>query len=351
MEILQLPTYNIYAGDCRDAFPHWLADRKYSRIVIITDENTHAHCLPHFLKSSGISDYYNIIIPAGEQHKHIETCTYIWSEMLAAGADRRSLTINLGGGVIGDMGGFCASTFKRGMDFVQVPTTLLSQVDASIGGKLGIDFHLVKNCIGVFTDPQAVFVDPAFLQTLSYRELRSGFAEVLKHSLIADASQWQQLQAIDDLAGEHWHQRIVNSLLVKKAVVEEDPFEKGIRKALNYGHTIGHAVEGWALHSENPLLHGEAIAIGMICEAYLSHLVCGLDIAAVEEITQVFLKWYEPNKIPESCWPQLHELMQQEADLPGNYEKLSNATSKLWISSRRSIPKPFAPNGSRSTGK
>jgi 3-dehydroquinate synthase len=178
--------------------------------------------------------------------------------------------INLGGGVVGDMGGFCASTYKRGIDFIQIPTTLLSMVDASIGGKLGIDFNGVKNSIGVFKDPKAVFVDPFFLETLPKRELRSGFAEIIKHALISDKFLWQEISSINIHKEQNWTPIIIDSLKVKQKIVVDDPFEKNIRKALNFGHTIGHGIEGVMLHKENSLLHGEAIAIGMAIESWLS---------------------------------------------------------------------------------
>ena len=175
------------------------------------------------------------------------------------------------GGVIGDMGGFAASCYKRGIDFIQIPTTVLSQVDSSIGGKLGIDFKYGKNLIGLFQNPKLVYINKEFLKTLPKRQYINGFAEIFKHALIQDAVHWQTLKNID-IYNENIDEVLYQSLLVKKQVVEADPFEKGLRKILNFGHTIGHAIEAYSLENEaNPLLHGEAIAIGMICEAYLSY--------------------------------------------------------------------------------
>lgn len=292
MQTIALKDYNIYVGPIEAGWKDFLAQKKYSQFLVIADENTAQYCLPRLKAALGEQDFLLIHIPPGEQHKHIGTCQAIWQQMLEAGLDRRALVINLGGGVIGDMGGFCASTYKRGVDFVQVPTTLLSQVDASIGGKLGIDFGMVKNSIGVFCNPQAVFIDPAFLETLSAREIRSGFAEIIKHGLIQDATQWQHIKSIRDLSKVNWIDLIVPSLLIKKYVVEEDPFERGLRKALNYGHTIGHAVEGFALETDKPLLHGEAIAIGMITEAWLSHQQGFLSPADLAEISAFFIEIY-----------------------------------------------------------
>jgi len=312
MTQLELPNYLIYVGSFQDHLKNLLEERAYTRIYVLVDENTKAACLPLLL--SGILPIRPLIIeiPSGELNKNIETCTRIWQELMADGADRKSLVLNLGGGVIGDMGGFCASTFKRGMDFIQIPTTLLSQVDASIGGKLGIDFAQVKNSIGLFKDPQAVFVDPLFLQTLPPRELRSGMAEIIKHSLIADASQWQDLLKIENLNEVSWAEYLIPSLKVKQAIVAEDPFEHGIRKALNFGHTIGHAVESEALESDCPLLHGEAVAIGMVCESYLSHQAGLLGREALDSISQYIIKHYGHPLVNTSAREALLGLMRKD---------------------------------------
>jgi 3-dehydroquinate synthase len=198
------------------------------------------------------------------------------------------------------------------MDFVQMPTTLLSQVDASIGGKLGVDFMQVKNSIGVFRNPQGVYIDPRFLQTLSLRELRSGFAEIIKHSLIADREQWETLCKITGLEEVDWPKLIIPSLRIKQRVVEIDPFERGLRKALNFGHTIGHAVEGYALETDTPLLHGEAIAVGMIAESYLSHQQLGLDQKELETITHFIRHIYQPVALNPDTFPELLALMSND---------------------------------------
>jgi 3-dehydroquinate synthase len=291
VEIIKLNDYNIYVGE-----NSWVTlatyVTKYAKVFVIVDENTQRDCLPILKLNLPNIDFNIILIPSGELQKNIETCQIIWRTMMDNEANRNALTINLGGGVIGDMGGFCASTFKRGMDFIQIPTTLLSQVDASIGGKLGIDFQNIKNSIGLFANPKAVFVNPIFLNTLPQREIRSGFAEIIKHALIVDSEQWQVLKIITDLTKVNWSERLIPSLNIKKTVVEADPFEKGWRKALNFGHTIGHAVESLLLESTTPLLHGEAIAIGMICESYLSHKILGMSKANLDEICDFILKIY-----------------------------------------------------------
>lgn len=297
MQTIALDDYSIFVGSSWEALQQLIDDKGYTKIAIIVDENTKKYCLP--ILEANVSFPFELIeVPAGEQHKHIQTCQLIWQKMMEAKLSRSALTINLGGGVIGDMGGFCARTFKRGMDFIQIPTTLLSQVDASIGGKLGIDFLQVKNSVGVFSNPQAVIVDPVFLDTLSPEELRSGFAEVIKHSLIADHAEWQKIKQIDDLAKVDWPAIILPSIQIKRKVVEADPFERGLRKALNFGHTIGHALEGWALETDRRLLHGEAIAIGMVCESYLSKQQGLLDDAGLQEMLDFIKRTYPHWEIP-----------------------------------------------------
>jgi 3-dehydroquinate synthase len=312
MEIINLKDYSIFAGALQDSLPGFLRQLTYSQLIVIVDENTRQYCLPVLDECLTDQTYELIEISSGEQHKNIETCQYIWQQMMRVSAGRDALVLNLGGGVIGDMGGFCAGTFKRGIRFIQVPTTLLSQVDASIGGKLGIDFMQVKNSIGLFQNPEAVIVDPAFLKTLSHREVRSGFAEIIKHSLIADAEQWSSIKQINIGENINWKELITPSLLIKKRIVEEDPFEKGLRKALNFGHTIGHAVEGVALESDTPLLHGESIAIGMICETYLSRELLQLDTASVLHITRYLLDVYGHHPLAPKNYDTYISLMQND---------------------------------------
>ena len=311
MQVVQLPHYNIYVGDnVVKALCDFVASKSYSKISVIVDQNTKEHCLPLFEES--FSCAFDLIeIPAGEENKTLDTCQHIWKSLFTAENTRKALVINLGGGVIGDMGGFCASTYKRGIDFIQCPTTLLSQVDASIGGKLGIDFFELKNSIGVFNDPQGVFISTDFYKTLPFEELRSGYAEVLKHALIWNAEEWNKLQQETDLKKINWHDYLVTSLSVKKEVVEIDPFEKGLRKALNFGHTIGHAIESDLLMTPQRLLHGEAIAIGMICEAYLSKKV-GLSDDALNRISTYLVSIYGHHPVDESSYDRLLAIMKQD---------------------------------------
>jgi len=238
----------------------------YSKVAILVDENTKRNCLYKLPKFDNCTI---IEIKSGEEHKNITTCSFIWEELTNNHFDRKSLLINLGGGVIGDMGGFCASTYKRGIDFIQIPTTLLAMVDASIGGKLGIDFNGLKNQIGLFNNPKSVLINSEFLNTLSDNELKSGFAEVVKHALIANNNLWNKIisTSFNDLI---WEEIIETSIKIKNKIVASDPFEKGERKKLNFGHTFGHAIESYYLEKGTPILHGEAVFIGMILETELS---------------------------------------------------------------------------------
>ena len=311
MTNIQLPEYTIFIGSAWQALNQLIQERQYTQIAVLVDQNTKIHCLPT-LKAAIDFPIQVLEVSAGEQHKNLATCESIWSQMMQLKLDRKALCINLGGGVIGDMGGFCASTFKRGMDFIQIPTTLLSQVDASIGGKLGIDFMQIKNSIGIFKNPQAVFVNPVFYKSLPAEELRSGMAEVIKHSLIADAPEWKKITQLPKTQTPDWEDLIIPSIQIKRNIVDQDPFEKGIRKSLNFGHTIGHALEGYALDSPHPLLHGEAIAIGMICESYLSYKHSSLSKIQLDEIVDFIQQMYPYWSIPMEQFPAFLELMKND---------------------------------------
>jgi len=240
----------------------------YSKVAILVDENTKRDCLHKLPK---IENALIIEIKSGEEFKNISTCNFIWEQLTINNFDRNSLLINLGGGVIGDMGGFCASTYKRGLDFIHIPTTLLAMVDASVGGKLGIDFKGFKNQIGLFNNPKSVLISPEFLETLAESELKSGFAEVVKHALISDNSLWVKLKNIP-FTELDWEDIIDTSVQIKNKIVLADPFEKGERKKLNFGHTFGHAIESYYLEKGTPISHGEAVFMGMILETEISDL-------------------------------------------------------------------------------
>ncbi|MCT2563797.1 3-dehydroquinate synthase [Chryseobacterium herbae] len=252
---------------------NFLHGKSFSKIFILVDENTHEYCLPVLLGNMETDLGFEILeIEAGEEMKNIQTANQLWEILTEMQADRKALVINLGGGVITDMGGFIASTYKRGIQFINIPTTLLSMCDASIGGKTGIDLMHYKNMVGTFAFPEQIFIYPKFLETLPFKELRSGFAEMLKHGLIADKAHWDSLIQIHKLDVETVVPHIQTSMDIKQDVVEKDFHEKNIRKTLNFGHTIGHSVESLCLSRGNPILHGEAVAMGMICEAHLANL-------------------------------------------------------------------------------
>ena len=312
MNTLNSIGYPIYFDNTIAELVNFIEQGKYSRFFVLTDENTAEHCLPVIRKHIDKLDNFDIIeINAGEESKNIDFCVGVWKMLIDFSADRQSLLINLGGGVISDLGGFAASTYKRGIDFVHVPTTLLSQVDASVGGKTGIDMDNIKNIIGTFTQPRAVFIEHSFLKTLPARQILSGLAEMLKHGLIFDSKYWNLLK-ISDLQRPS-AELVYHSVEIKNKVVIEDPHEKGIRKSLNFGHTIGHAIETYSLmNNENPLTHGEAIAIGMICEAKLSNMKIGLSDAELTEINEVIGNLYSKYAIAESCYDELHTIMQKD---------------------------------------
>lgn len=269
----------------------FFAQNDYSHIAILVDEFTNKYCLP-IIQDLLPTNFTKILIKSGEHHKNLATCERVWDRMTQANMDRHSLLVNLGGGVIGDLGGFCASTYKRGIDFIQIPTTLLAQVDASVGGKLGIDFHGLKNHIGVFQLPKAVLIDPKFIDTLSIQQKKSGFAEIIKHCLIRDEQEWNVIrqQSFEEL---DLSKLIAHSVAIKEAVVLEDPKEAGLRKILNFGHTLGHAIETYLLDKgKRKILHGEAIAIGMIVEAFISHQRDLISLQELEEIESYLFENY-----------------------------------------------------------
>jgi 3-dehydroquinate synthase len=274
MQSIQANGYSIYFNENGyEALNNYLREKKYSTIFIIVDSNTNEHCLPHFLSNLETELTIEIIeFEAGESFKHIETCVSIWNVLTELGADRKSIILNLGGGVVSDLGGFVASTFKRGIDFIHIPTTLLSMVDASVGGKNGVDLGNLKNQIGVINVPIMVLIDTSYLDTLPQNEMRSGLAEMLKHGLIYDKEYWSQFLDLNKLDFTDLDELIHTSIAIKNKIVMQDPTENGIRKALNFGHTLGHAIESYFLvnDSKTTLLHGEAIAVGMILESYIS---------------------------------------------------------------------------------
>lgn len=270
MEVMELGSYNNVFINADGVLQKLINELKPSKIAVLVDENTSEFCLPMLLEM--LDHQVEVIqIRSGESHKNLKTCKKVWRHMLAGRLDRDAVLINLGGGVICDLGGFCASTYMRGIQFIHMPTTLMAQADAAIGGKQGVDFDDLKNIIGVFNMPYATIIHTEFLQTLPYRHMLSGFAEIVKSALVADAEMWRALLSMDiNLRSLNINPLIEKTIKIKRGFVESDPFEKNIRKALNFGHTVGHAIETHHLRIRNELLHGEAIAIGMIMESYLS---------------------------------------------------------------------------------
>ncbi len=240
-----------------------------SRVFVLADTNTARDCYP--LLQPQLPAHELLTIEAGEAYKTLATCGHVWEWLTTQAADRHALLVCLGGGVVTDLGGFCAATYKRGIACAVLPTTLLAQVDAGVGGKTGVDFQGFKNHIGVFQEPAGVFIDPAFLATLPPRELRSGYAEIIKHTLIADAAAFQQLHGLDVATVADWTPIIEHSVAIKQQIVDQDPLEAGPRKLLNFGHTVGHALESYLLlQPGREVRHGEAVAAGLICESWLS---------------------------------------------------------------------------------
>ena len=293
--ILSTDYYVHFQENAYSSLHNYLQDNFCSKIYILVDNNTKKYCLPLFLKKANFDLSVEIIeIKAGEAYKNIGTCSHLWSRLSDLGADRKSLVINLGGGVITDMGGFVASTFKRGIKFINVPTTLLSMVDASVGGKTGVDLGVLKNQIGLFSNPEMVLIDMDFLNTVSTREMRSGLAEIIKYGFTFDKSLWENIQTFKIVELEKIKPLIYRSIEIKNDVVLQDLLENNLRKSLNFGHTIGHAIESYFLEStdKKDLTHGEAIAVGMIIELYYSSKLYDFPLSLTEELKSFVNSFY-----------------------------------------------------------
>lgn len=284
------------------------------RIFILTDSNTSKFCISHIQNIIDTFQATQIEIPAGDINKNIESLQHIWTSLSQNGATRHSLLINLGGGMTTDIGGFAAATFKRGIEFINIPTTLLAMVDASTGGKTGINFNGLKNEIGAFRDAHYVMIDTKFLSTLDRHNILSGYAEMLKHSLLSDTAMWARHLNFDILTTDHtqWLDIVKQSVAVKSHITAADPYEKSIRKALNFGHTIGHAVESLSIQRGTPILHGHAVAIGMIGELFLSHLLCGFPQTALTQTTRFVRQYYSTPPLSCDDYDDLLLLMQHD---------------------------------------
>ncbi|MEA3495264.1 MAG: 3-dehydroquinate synthase [Bacteroidota bacterium] len=291
-----MKTSIIFPDEQFSEFVNKLQEIEYSSLFILVDKNTSKYCLPKLLKHIPHINKKNIFcLPNGENHKNINTCQAIWEQMLTNALDRKSLLINLGGGVVSDIGAFVASTFKRGIRFVNIPTTLLAMVDAAIGGKTGVNLKKSKNQIGSFAKPELVVIFPDFLKTLGNREFNSGFAEIVKYALVADKKLWNKLLN-ENISNKNKiaTETIKRCIAIKTSIVKKDPYEINIRKKLNFGHTIGHAIESCFMTTEKKnILHGEAVGLGLIIECIISDKIFGLK--ELEKI-KVFLKQYYSSK-------------------------------------------------------
>jgi len=288
--------YQVYFNDEGfDFLNRFVAEQHPSKIFLLADKHTNECCTPIVLSLLATDIPLEIIeIEAGETHKHIDTCTQVWYALSELGADRKSLLINIGGGVVTDLGGFVASTYMRGIPFINIPTSLLAMVDASVGGKTGVDLGALKNLVGVINNPKGVVIYPDFLATLPTEELRSGMAEMFKHGLISDEGYWHKMCNLSELTEAHLGSLIYESVVIKNEVVTQDPTEKGLRKTLNYGHTLGHAIESYCLQNPNRerLLHGEAIAIGMVLATYLSVKELGFSMEKCNQVKAVLGEYF-----------------------------------------------------------
>lgn len=286
----------------------------HDRIFVLTDTTTVELCWPIIKALPEFETAQMITIGATDEHKTLESLAFVWRSLQEGGASRHSLLINVGGGMVTDLGGFAASTFKRGLAYINIPTTLLSQVDASVGGKTGINFGGLKNEIGVFNCAQSVILSSEFLRSLDQQNLLSGYAEMLKHGLISDTESWKELLRFDleEIDYGQLGSLVAKSVQVKERIVEEDPTEKGIRKALNLGHTVGHALESLALEREKPVLHGYAVAWGMICELYLSVIKCGFPKEKFRQTVQFIRANYGDFPLDCKQYDRLFEFMKHD---------------------------------------
>lgn len=306
-----------------------ISECSHDRLFVLTDTTTRELCWPHLKDFIGMRHAQHITIGATDTHKTLDTLSEVWQALGNAGATRHSCMVCLGGGMVSDLGGFAASTFKRGINYINIPTTLLSMVDASVGGKTGINFNGLKNEVGVFADPRFVIINTMFLRTLDMPNILSGYAEMIKHGLISDEKTWAELMNYDIAEPDFakLQEMVGRSVAVKQRIVEEDPHEHGIRKALNLGHTIGHALESWALCQGAPILHGHAVAYGMVCELYLSSVITHFPTDKLRSTVAYIRNHY--GCLPITCddYPSLLELMRHDKKNMGdtiNFTLLGN---------------------------
>ena len=304
----------VISGNLERDLVNAISECEHDRIFVLTDETTQQLCWPKIKNFKALKNSTPIIIKATDTHKNLDTLSQVWQALSNGGATRHSLMINLGGGMVTDLGGFAASTFKRGIDFINIPTTLLAMVDASVGGKTGINFGGLKNEIGVFSDSRFVIINTQFLDTLDHDNICSGYAEMLKHGLISDERTWAELMTFDlDTPDLSQLQRMVaESIKVKERIVEADPHEHGIRKALNLGHTMGHAFESFAMRRGTPILHGYAVAYGLISELYMSARKTAFPTDRMHQTVRFIRENYGTFNITCDDYPTLIELMHHD---------------------------------------
>lgn len=304
----------IFNNNVSEALKEVLNNLTFNKVFVLTDTNTERLVLPKLNETLIEYNATNITIKAGDVNKNIESITHVWERLGNCGATRNSLLINLGGGMVTDLGGFAASTFKRGIRFINIPTTLLSAVDAAVGGKTGINFNGLKNEIGVFNEADAVIISTSLLDTLPLEEIKSGFGEMLKHSLLSNESTFEKLIGYDfNKYNEHELLTLLEeSVNVKRNIVSQDPHEKGLRRALNLGHTVGHAFESLAMTHSSPIPHGYAVAWGMIVELVLSHMQLGFDSGTLHRYAQFVYHNYGAFHITCDDYPALISLMQHD---------------------------------------
>ena len=304
----------VISGNLERDLVNAISECEHDRIFVLTDETTQQLCWPKIKNFKALKNSTPIIIKATDTHKNLDTLSQVWQALSNGGATRHSLMINLGGGMVTDLGGFAASTFKRGIDFINIPTTLLAMVDASVGGKTGINFGGLKNEIGVFSDSRFVIINTQFLDTLDHDNICSGYAEMLKHGLISDERTWAELVTFDlDTPDLSQLQRMVaESIKVKERIVEADPHEHGIRKALNLGHTMGHAFESFAMRRGTPILHGYAVAYGLISELYMSARKTAFHTDRMHQTVRFIRENYGTFNITCDDYPTLIELMRHD---------------------------------------
>lgn len=301
----------LYTRDLEQALLAFIRNYPKGKVFLATETTLDKVWMSRFSAFFEQHGIKKVVIPAGEHNKKIESVGMIWEFLSQNGCDRKSLLINIGGGMLTDLAGFAASTFKRGLDFLNIPTTLLSQVDASVGGKTGINFSGLKNEVGVFKEPVAVIINTDFLLTINRENFISGFAEMIKHGLIHNPAHLAELKKFDfeNIDYDLLQEIICHSVQVKEYFVANDPTENNIRKALNFGHTVGHAFESFAMKQNRPILHGYAVAYGMIAELYLSSKICGFPEKELHDLTNWMLAVYGKSEIEKADYEALYKLM------------------------------------------